>query len=906
MVRTIVCRCVAVGIGVASVARAQTPAQPLQLADRGPAFYEVGVSDGARVDARHAAVLTQRILLRLHDATIPDALVVIGEQAGLRFTYDQALLPRNVHVSLRADDITVAAALTQILLDANLDIEIMPTGLASLVARVPRTRVAMQQVGTVTGHITDAATHRPIPYATVIVEDTKWATTANDSGVYRITGLRIGTYTILARSLGYLPLRHATTVDQSQSVDFALAKSPSQLDQVVVTGTIIPTEVRAVPTPVTVISDTDIAAQHPHDVQELFRQAVPTAVSWDEAPYPALTAFSVRGASTMNGGTGQMKVFVDGIETAYRTNAGVDPNSIARIEVIRGPEAAAIYGSDAAGGVIQIFTKRGDPTLGGPQVDVQTAAGLVQTPFVGHRAVPREDYTASLRGAGADVSYNVGGGYAHTADYIPYGETSAQTTASAFGGMHYARGPVTADISGRYYEQDNPSIFNPAFIPTGLAYFTKPFFQPSPATDQTVGTRFSVAATSWWQHTVTAGVDGLTLTSVQSRRRLTTPADTEFGVYNQTWTRTTVGYNTSAHAMLSANIAGSVTLGIDHYSYPINEYITSGALNTSGSIVTDPSSPVSAAHTITSNTGYFAQGQMGFWDALFLTAGIRGEQNSDFGDSLRAPVSPRFGISYVRPIAMTTIKVRASYGTAIRPPDPGNKLPYVSVSGIVLANPRLGPERQGGGDVGVDVQIGSRVSLGATYYDQTAENLIQVVQLPSGSVPINQYQNIGTVKNTGLELEGGVSASVVQVRAQYGYTRSRVDHLLPTYGGDLHIGDQSLLTPKHTAGVSIALAPLKGTAVTGGVTYVGSWRNYDYIAEFRCFGGTGPCTPTSRGYIVDYPSIVKIHATVSQQITRWVSGFVSVDNLTNNDAYENSNFVPEIGRVTTIGLRLHN
>ena len=185
-----------------------------------------------------------------------------------------------------------------------------------------------------------------------------------------------------ARYIGYTAAGASVTVGAAEEamVDFALVRSPHELDQVVVTGTIVPTPLKAVPTPVSVISGEDIALQRPQTVQELFRQAVPTAVSWNLPANPNQTTFSVRGASTLNLGDGQMKVFVDGIEAASITRASVDPNSIERIEVVRGPQASAIYGSDAIGGVIQIFTKRGDTTLTRPQVDAQASLGVLQTP----------------------------------------------------------------------------------------------------------------------------------------------------------------------------------------------------------------------------------------------------------------------------------------------------------------------------------------------------------------------------------------------------------------------------------------------------------------------------------------------------------------------------------------------
>jgi outer membrane receptor protein involved in Fe transport len=306
---------------------------------------------------------------------------------------------------------------------------------------------------------------------------------------------------------------------------------------------------------------------------------------------------------------------------------------------------------------------------------------------------------------------------------------------------------------------------------------------------------------------------------------------------------------------------------------------------------------------VTNNTGYFAQLQLGFHDALFATAGLRAEQNSDFGESLTTPLSPRAGLSYVPRLGGATLKLRASYGRAIRAPSPGQKFAFVGATSVVLENPVLGPERQHGWDAGVDLAVGSRGTLGATYYNQTADDLIQQVQLASTSIPTFQFQNVGRVRNTGIELEGALSVGPLKLRAQYGYVRARIEELAPNYTGDLRVGDQALATPKQSAGASLSFTPFAGMTAAAGLTYVGSWNYYDMVAQFSCFGQTGPCRPANRDYIVEYPGFVKLNASVSQQFTKLVSAFVSIDNLANNEAFEFTNSTPVMGRITTVGLR---
>jgi outer membrane receptor protein involved in Fe transport len=208
----------------------------------------------------------------------------------------------------------------------------------------------------------------------------------------------------------------------------------------------------------------------------------------------------------------------------------------------------------------------------------------------------------------------------------------------------------------------------------------------------------------------------------------------------------------------------------------------------------------------------------------------------------------------------------------------------------------------------VDVEVAERATLGVTYYAQTAKDLIELVNVDvQSSPPVTQNQNVGRVRNTGIELEARLSLRIAELRGGYGYTRSRVSQLQPGYTGDLQIGDQTLLTPKHTANASLSVFPTKGTTIATGLTYVGSWNNYDNLLMFSCFGGTRPCPPTfpasTRGFIVAYPAIAKVNATLSRQFGSSITAFLSLDNLTDNRAHEADNLFPVMGRITTIGLQ---
>jgi len=241
---------------------------------------------------------------------------------------------------------------------------------------------------------------------------------------------------------------------------------------------------------------------------------------------------------------------------------------------------------------------------------------------------------------------------------------------------------------------------------------------------------------------------------------------------------------------------------------------------------------------------------------------------------------------------------------AIRPPTPGQRSAQASAFNVRLANPFLGPERQKGWDGGVDVILGRWGVIGATYYHQIARDLIQFVVVdPTSSPQLVQYQNVGRVKNSGFEFEGTINVGMVQLRGQFAITKSRVQQLAPDYTGELIVGDQVTIVPRHTAGLSVTLTP-EQTNITGGLTYVGSWTNLDRFAQFSCFGGTGPCQASTRGYLKRYDGFVKFNLSISRQLSPALSGFLAVDDLTNNATTEFWNQVAVPGRVGMLGIRV--
>lgn len=133
------------------------------------------------------------------------------------------------------------------------------------------------------------------------------------------------------------------------------------LPDTVVTASRQAQPVSSTPAATTVFTRADIKRLQPNTVADLLRR-VPGASITTTGGQGSLTSLSLRGT-----GSTQSLVLVDG-QRISSASAGqpslefLSVDQIERIEVIRGPRSA-IYGSDAIGGVVQIFTRRGEPGI---------------------------------------------------------------------------------------------------------------------------------------------------------------------------------------------------------------------------------------------------------------------------------------------------------------------------------------------------------------------------------------------------------------------------------------------------------------------------------------------------------------------------------------------------------------
>ena len=238
--------------------------------------------------------------------------------------------------------------------------------------------------GTIKGTVLESPTQRPLTDAQVLVQGTQRGGATSTEGTFTITGVSPGSVSLLARRVGYTAQTQtvSVTAGQTTTVVFHMRQAALSLDQVVVTGTANATQRRTVGNAITQLDVGDITQRSSMtNVTDVLQSKTPglTLVPGSGSPGTAAD-LRIRGTSSISASNRPI-FYIDGVRyndlsignygpsgTGASGNTfsqgasaldAINPDDIASIEVIKGPAAATLYGADAAGGVIQIITKKG-------------------------------------------------------------------------------------------------------------------------------------------------------------------------------------------------------------------------------------------------------------------------------------------------------------------------------------------------------------------------------------------------------------------------------------------------------------------------------------------------------------------------------------------------------------------
>jgi TonB-linked SusC/RagA family outer membrane protein len=243
--------------------------------------------------------------------------------------------------------------------------------LAALLAPVAS---AQAQQGSVSGRITDAASGQPVAGALVNVVGTALATHTNTEGQYAIRGITPGTIQLRVLRVGYSEQRQtvAITAGQTTTQDFTVKPMAVTLSPVVTTATGDQRRIEVASSIAQVNAAEIVEKSAVSNMGDLLTAKAAGVMVIPGTQTGAGIRIRIRGTSSLSltnnpiyiidgirveGTTGSSSVSVGG--TTPSRVGDLTPEEIESIEIVRGPSASTLYGTDAANGVIVITTKKG-------------------------------------------------------------------------------------------------------------------------------------------------------------------------------------------------------------------------------------------------------------------------------------------------------------------------------------------------------------------------------------------------------------------------------------------------------------------------------------------------------------------------------------------------------------------
>lgn len=706
---------------------------------------------------------------------------------------------------------------------------------------------------TVLGEIKEKSTGTPIIGATVQVENTYFGTITDANGNFKFeVNLEQGNYNVTVRSVGYASISESILFGNNTEVRLTLkmANDVLNLGEVVVTGISVATSKKQLGNAISTVSAIELTAGGALGIDQGLSGKISGAQITQNSGNPAGgISVTLRGNSTVLGSSQPLYildgVFIDNSSPelvdlgGYAQNRLVDinPDDIDHIEVIKGAAAAAIYGSRASNGVVQIFTKRG--LIGKPQISFSTSVLVNQfrneivenmepnkyidnTPSLGLEPTDRykmQDYIFDTS-YGTNNNVSVRGGTKSTKYYFS-------------GGVYYNEGIVRNTNFGRYNVRSNiDQIFNKWLSGSiGLNYsrsnsqeipngglgefygaltgfnFNNNFYNPeaddagnyeSPAGSvvnpvEAIETYDFTQVTDRFTGNVGLNILLIENLSIDYKLGVDTyaqgasgfiPVGTN-GLYSSGWSRAATLNAFLTNQSLTANyfwdinskIKSTTTIG-GSSQYERFKTLSITANNLSPLVKSTNGGSVSGRSdflTERSFRGGFLQETLGFSDKLFVTGAIRIDAASTFGEDSRTQTYLKGSFSYVLSeegfwqnslgTFLNTFKIRASFGQAGNLTALGaydrfsnyNPNPMLGQTGLIpsssLGNPNLKPERQNEIEIGTDIGLwNGKIGLEFTYYNVKVTDLLLNRVLSPSSGYSTQFQNVGDMTNSGIEL----------------------------------------------------------------------------------------------------------------------------------------------------------
>jgi len=606
----------------------------------------------------------------------------------------------------------------------------------------PSSLRAQAATGTVRGRITEGSGGRGIPEVQVTITGTRIGALTNQNGEFTLATVPTGARTVEARRIGYQPVERNITVTTGDNIvgDIALSVSAVNLSEVVVTGTGTATEKRAIGTNIATVDSALIGRAQAVTVDQAMQGKIPGAQITQNSGSPGGGGISVRlrGVNSFISGSDPLYI-VDGVivdngsaqlaDLGIRSNpqnrlADLNPDDIEHIEVTRGAAAAALYGSRANNGVVQIFTKHG--TIGKPHYTASTRFSVSQLreqqPFnfypynenglpvqrfnyqdrIFHDAAANEQ-NLTVEGGNDQTRYYISGNYAFEDGIMR--STSSQRSSARINLQQQLASKLIANLTANYVathnelqafgEQNDYGIMGSLFFaPTSVDFRPVNGIYPLPPS---LGTnpllaidkirnpqqieRFIGSSKLTWTPLTHLLVDytlGLDNTGFEQRQFV--PRNAVLGTAplatgrSQSVFQDSRVLNQDGVASYTWDPIGPfdlrTTAGVNYTDQRIRmTSATANGLAPVGDLVSAGSVFAAGQTDVELRTlGFYGQQELAWRNRLFLTGGVRYDASSTFAPSERWQAFPKFSASYVaidnRAGALNNLRLRAALGYA--------------------------------------------------------------------------------------------------------------------------------------------------------------------------------------------------------------------------------------------------
>jgi len=817
--------------------------------------------------------------------------------------------------------------------------------------------------GKISGKVLDDRTGEPLAGANVVVKGTTIGAAAGPDGAFTIENVPPGTYTVVASFIGFHTegTEVNVVVNEVVNVNFGLEEDVFRGDDVIVTGIASRTSRAVAEVAVARVqaSDYTVANTYQTTSQLINGKIAGVTVRTSSGNAGSGFRFNVRAGGGLNGDE-QPVIYIDGVRLENASVEGfyvggqeiglladLNPEDIENIEVLKGPAAAASYGTGGANGVVLITTKKGRLTPGGTKgvnLNYKVVRGWNSQPF----DYSKDDYLTAdnannvfQTGSVIQNSISAAGGtntlryYASFDSRIEDGITNnnslnRKTLRANIDVVPNNQLTFRVNANYSYNNIHRPENDNNIFGYLGnTLLFSSPFvFTDSSAIDavldQTLSNRFIGSLQAEWQPIkglsgrLTLGIDEHDL-----RQDQTFPLNETYGVSQfddgtrRIFQRRSTLYTYSLDARYSfspvKNLNLSAVAGTQIFDRRASS-VTNGKFGFLTELITNIGagaelSALDESFSHRREAGIFGEVNLAYKDQYFLTVGLRRDYASVVGQAAPNIDYPKISAALRLdkydwfPSLFGLMKARVAYGeTGILPGLlDGIPLLYSAENGGIgtggvlstIGNEKIKPERVKELELGLDTEFLNNYALEFTYYKLNAEDsIIDFLNSPStgrtaSAVPFN----IGETKGWGIEaLLQGSPIKTRNFSLDFTLINNYQDNEVQDLGGAQPIFDgfDVNVIKEGLAKHEFFVVPVLGATFNDDGTYAGPEVGEDRVA----MGNPVP------NYTGSFSVNLRLFKNLSiYALADWATS-LSVFNLTNQFAYRFGNN-PTFNRLAT-------